>query len=110
MTALYVAPRYNPRVIEEAAVVHFVSPQAYAARAAVIARGHLKAIEQAASTAGVACEPIHAFNDYPYEEILRTARRKKCDLIYMASHGRRGISRLLLGSRPARCWAQARFR
>jgi nucleotide-binding universal stress UspA family protein len=37
-------------------------------------------------------------SDYPHEAIIRTAKKKKCDLIIMASHGRRGVSGLLLGS------------
>ena len=109
VTGLYVAPPYNPRVIEEAAVVQFISPQEYAARTTVIARRHLKAVVRVASAAGVACDSLHAYNEYPYEEILRTARRKKCDLIYMASHGRRGLSRLLLGSETSKVLAHSKI-
>jgi nucleotide-binding universal stress UspA family protein len=36
--------------------------------------------------------------EHSYAEIVKAARRNRCDLIVMASHGRRGISRLLLGS------------
>lgn len=108
VTGLYVAPPYNPKVSDDTAVIHVVSPQEYAARTRAIARRLLKPIEKAASAAGVACDPLYAFNDYPYEEILRTARRKKCDLIYMASHGRRGISRLLLGSETSKVLAHSK--
>jgi len=38
----------------------------------------------------------------PYQQIIAAARRKKCDLILMASHGRRGLSSLLLGSETAK--------
>ena len=48
----------------------------------------------------VACETVHV-NDFPAEAILATATAKQCDLIVMASHGRRGIARLLLGSQAA---------
>jgi nucleotide-binding universal stress UspA family protein len=41
-------------------------------------------------------------NDSPYQEIITTARKKKCDLIMMASHGRRGLSSLLLGSETSK--------
>ncbi len=107
VTALFVAPAYDPRIGDEASVIHFVSPQAYAERARATARGHLKAVEKAASAAGVPCDSVHATNDFPYEEIVRTARRRKCDLIYMASHGRRGISRLLLGSETSKVLAHS---
>ena len=48
----------------------------------------------------VACETVHV-NDFPAEGILATAKAKQCDLIVMASHGRRGVARLLLGSQAA---------
>jgi nucleotide-binding universal stress UspA family protein len=48
--------------------------------------------------AGVSFDEIHADDDQPYEAIVRTADAKRCDLIVMASHGRRGVSALLLGS------------
>jgi nucleotide-binding universal stress UspA family protein len=108
VTALYVAPPYNPRVSEDIAMVHFVSPQTHADRARVAARQHFKAVEKAASAAGVRCDSMLAFNDFPFEEIIRTADRKKCDLICMASHGRRGISRLLLGSETSKVLAHSK--
>jgi len=108
VTALYVAAPYNPRISDETSVVHFVSPQAYAETARITARWYLQAIEKAASAAGVPCDSVHAFNDLPFEEIIRTARRRKCDLIYMASHGRRGISRLLLGSETSKVLAHSK--
>jgi len=48
--------------------------------------------------AGVDHEIIHVEHDQPYLAIIRTAEKKKCDLIAMASHGRRGVSALVLGS------------
>jgi nucleotide-binding universal stress UspA family protein len=44
-------------------------------------------------------------NDFPAEGILATAKAKQCDLIVMASHGRRGVARLLLGSQAAQVLA-----
>jgi nucleotide-binding universal stress UspA family protein len=58
----------------------------------------LETIGQAARAAGVSCETFFEVSDYPYEAIVRAAELKKCDLIVMASHGRRGISGVLLGS------------
>ena len=56
-----------------------------------------KAAGKLAST-GVAVETMHAVSDLPYEAIVGAAAKKKCDLIVMASHGRRGLSGFLLGS------------
>ena len=52
----------------------------------------------AASTAGVACETVLVEDDRPYQAIIDTATKKGCDLIFMASHGRKGVSALVLGS------------
>jgi len=51
-----------------------------------------------AKSAGVQCESLVAFGESPYEQIIKNAQASKCDLILMASHGRRGLDGLLLGS------------
>jgi nucleotide-binding universal stress UspA family protein len=51
-----------------------------------------------ARKAGVACDSVHIKEQFPAEGIIAAAKEKGCDLIVMASHGRRGIARLLLGS------------
>lgn len=57
--------------------------------------------KQAAEKYGVAAETIHVRNAQPAEAILETAKAQGCDLIVMASHGRRGLGRLLLGSQTS---------
>jgi len=61
----------------------------------------LAGVAAAASDAGIACETVHV-SGFPAEGIIETAKAKGCDLIVMASHGRRGLSRLLLGSQAMR--------
>jgi nucleotide-binding universal stress UspA family protein len=51
-----------------------------------------------AKAAGVACETVQVDHDHPYQAIIETAAKQGCDLIAMASHGRRGFSALVLGS------------
>jgi nucleotide-binding universal stress UspA family protein len=46
----------------------------------------------------VPCRSEHAISDDPYEAIIAAAERGGCDLIVMASHGRRGLKGFLLGS------------
>lgn len=62
------------------------------------AQQYLAAIEQQAKKAGVRCAGLGVSGASPYEEILKTATERGCDLIYMASHGRKGASALVLGS------------
>jgi len=52
-----------------------------------------------AKAAGVTCELIHVPDQHPAEGIIALAEKKACDLIVMASHGRRAVGRLLLGSK-----------
>lgn len=62
----------------------------------------LAKVEEAAKAVGVPCEVVSVVSDFPYQQIIETAKKKKCDLIMMASHGRRGLSSLLLGSETAK--------
>jgi nucleotide-binding universal stress UspA family protein len=64
----------------------------------------LTGVSETARQAGVACETLHV-SDFPAEGIVETAKAKGCDLIVMASHGRRGLSKLILGSQTSRVLA-----
>jgi nucleotide-binding universal stress UspA family protein len=58
----------------------------------------LDRVANAAKQAGVPCDTIHVQDVQPYEAIIATARDRGCDLIVMASHGRSGLSAVVLGS------------
>ena len=73
------------------------------------AASYLGVIEQSAKKAGVQCEVLTVTNDYPADTILAIAKKKKCDLIVMATHGRRGISGILLGSETQRVVTHAKI-
>jgi nucleotide-binding universal stress UspA family protein len=62
------------------------------------AQRHLAAAEQKAKALGVSCDTLVVENAHPYEAIIATAAEKSCDLISMASHGRRGVSAVVLAS------------
>jgi nucleotide-binding universal stress UspA family protein len=72
--------------------------EAYEADAKKQAEKCLATVAAAAEEAGVRCECFYEMDDHPYEAIIKAAERKGCDLIAMASHGRRGLRGLLLGS------------
>lgn len=61
----------------------------------------LASVSNVARELHVACATVH-LKDFPAEGILRVVKDRGCDLIVMASHGRRGFSRLLLGSQAMR--------
>ena len=62
------------------------------------AEKYLRVIKTAAESSGLSFEGIHVFHNQPYAAIIETANNKGCDVICMASHGRRGIGALVLGS------------
>jgi nucleotide-binding universal stress UspA family protein len=55
-------------------------------------------VASAAQKAGLSCDTVQVEHEQPYEAIIKTAEDKGCDAIVMASHGRSGISAVLLGS------------
>ncbi|MBS0220496.1 MAG: universal stress protein [Proteobacteria bacterium] len=61
----------------------------------------LAAAKAAADRLGVAAETVHVPGAQPAEAIVATAAGRQCNLIVMASHGRRGLRRLLLGSQTS---------
>jgi nucleotide-binding universal stress UspA family protein len=81
----------DPQMLED-------TPAQYKARVQQHAEKTLGAVAHTAQAAGVACEMVHVEHEHPYQAIIDTAGSKGCDLIVMASHGRHGISALVLGS------------
>ena len=72
--------------------------EAYEKRMDEVTSQRLGRIADAAARAGVAVETVVGKTFSPYEAIIDTAKSKSCDLIVMASHGRRGLNAVLLGS------------
>jgi nucleotide-binding universal stress UspA family protein/hemerythrin-like domain-containing protein len=80
------------------ALERVMSPAAFNEHVAGEARALLAKAEVVARTAGVAHESMSRTSNRPHEAILSAAESRGCDLIFMASHGRRGIRGLMLGS------------
>jgi len=83
-------PLYQSAAVADATI--------YEDRMRMVAQGHLQRIADAAREAGVPCETVIAQSFSPFEEIIATARQHGCDVIFMASHGRKGLNRLFIGS------------
>ena len=75
-----------------------LSPEEFRTSEEGKARRILSTVEEAAKAAGVPCDSATLAARHPYEAIIKTAQDQGCDLIFMASHGRRGMSALVLGS------------
>jgi nucleotide-binding universal stress UspA family protein len=100
VTALYVAPPPTPVVFRRRLPIGYATTEHEAAKA-------LGAVEKAAKAAGVTVRLEKVLGDFPADAILATAKRRKCDLIVMASHGRSGLKAVLLGSETQKVLAHA---
>jgi nucleotide-binding universal stress UspA family protein len=97
VTALAVSPSF-PLEVDPLMVGYTPSPGQYARDTEARAEKYLAVARVEAGIAGVPCETVHATQDHVYEAIIDTASKKGCDLILMASHGRKGISAFVIGS------------
>ena len=79
-----------------------VPPQEFYDAQERIAASRVKAVQDAASVAGLTCQGHTVEALHAWEAILDHAKEQQCDLIVMASHGRRGVAALLLGSETQR--------
>ena len=63
-----------------------------------VGQERVAAIARMAKSAGVSCASVVAKAHTPYEGIINVAKKQNCDVIFMATHGRRGFSKLVMGS------------
>ena len=98
VTGFHVAPAYKFNVYADYVPPNFVMPKDFEARMAKVAAKHLEAVSKEAAAAGVKSGGFYVCSDFPADAIVKAAKKYKCDLIAMASHGRSGLSKMLLGS------------
>lgn len=98
ITFFYAKPDYPVAFYGEGALIDPTTPEKFAEMAERQARDILSRAEALAREGSVECSTLSSVSDVPYQAIIDAAGNCGCDLIFMASHGRRGISGLLLGS------------
>ena len=98
ITAFYAAPDYPMPAYADGVVYEPVSRKEYAKLAEQDAEKILAKVVAKAKAGGVECKTAFDIASTPWEAILAAAKRNKVDAIVMASHGRRGLSAVLLGS------------
>ena len=98
VTVFYAAPDYPMPAYADGVVYEPVSRKEYSKLAAQDADKILNEAAAKAKAANVECKTTYSIAAAPWEAILDAAKKNKCDAIVMASHGRRGISAVLLGS------------
>ena len=107
VTAFFAAPPATPIVYRNNLPVGYTTPGEHEQIIKKTAARYLEFVERAAKKARVPCETVHVTSDYPEDDILKIARTKKCDLIVMATHGRRGLGHVILGSVTERVLREA---
>lgn len=98
VTFFFAKPDYPVAFYGEGALIDPTTPEKFGEMADQQAREILAGHEAAARAEGVPCASLSSVSDVPYEAIIAAAEEAGADLIFMASHGRRGFSGLLLGS------------
>jgi nucleotide-binding universal stress UspA family protein len=109
VTAIHIVPRFYLHLLAGTPKsVHTKIEKEHEEQAKKLAQKLVSGVTSRAKEKSVDCDGIVVVGDYPYEEIIRSADNRKCDLIMMASHGRRGLSSLLLGSETAKVLLHSR--
>lgn len=97
VTAYYSIEQF-PLVYGDGYVPEQKTIEGFEAGARKVGQKYVDAIGKMAKAAGVQFTSVVAKAHAPYEGIIDTAKKRKCDVIFIASHGRRGLTRLIMGS------------
>jgi nucleotide-binding universal stress UspA family protein len=97
ITGVHVIPDYHLLIAYEGAFDP-VTEERIEEEAKTRAETYLAFVRKIAQDAGVPCDTVCETSDHPHDAILKTADARKCDLIVMTSHGRKGLAAMLLGS------------
>lgn len=98
LVALKVVPRYPQSYFEGGIVLQVAEVERIEKQWSESGQAIVDGVEKAGRAKGVKVKPVTARSDLVSDAIIAAAKKHKCDLIVMASQGRRGIKRLLLGS------------
>ncbi len=106
ITGFHVAPDIDSSVrayLPEAAYI----PEEYNEKAGDAAKEQLKEIERQCAAAGVPYTVHYVLSEFVADAIVEASEKYKCDLIAIASHGRTGLARVMLGSQTQKVLAHA---
>ena len=99
VTALHVVPPYLPPLAEMGVgFTYAMTEDEYERATTTRAAEILGKVQDEAAGSGVACDTVTTVSSAPWDAIIKSARERGCDAIVMASHGRKGLAGLVLGS------------
>jgi nucleotide-binding universal stress UspA family protein len=108
ITGIHVIPDYHLLIAYEGAFDP-VTEERIEEEAKTRAEMYLEFVRKTAEQAGIACDTVCETGDHPHDAILKTANARKCDLIVMTSHGRKGLAAMLLGSETRKVLTHGRI-
>lgn len=112
LTAFHVIPPFEPVIAYYEPIVidtDLLSPERYEKETRRQTGRMLDAIVKQARAAKVRCAPAFVYDHSPWKAIIEEARRRRCDLIVMSSHGRRGLEAMILGSEATKVLTHAKI-
>jgi nucleotide-binding universal stress UspA family protein len=98
ITAFHVAPEYKFDLNDDTLRHNYLLPGEYAEHMAQDSQQYLNDVKKLAEAEGVECSCQYALSDVPAAAIVEAAEKYDCDAIVMGSHGRKGLTKLFLGS------------
>lgn len=107
VTAFFAAPPATPIIYRNSLPVGYATPEDHEQIIRKATAKHLDFVARAAKKAGVRYQGVHVTSDYPEDDILKVAKKKRCDLIVMATHGQSGLRGVLIGSVTQRVLAKS---
>ena len=108
VTGLFAAPPATPIVYRDSLPVGYATPGEHAQKIKRTAAKHLDFVAREAKKARVRYEAVQVTSDYPGEDILKVAKKKKCDLIVMGTHGQGGLRGVFIGSVTQKVLSQSK--
>lgn len=109
VTGYYALETMQPYAYSEGYMIDAAVLKAFEGRARELGRKHLAEVEKAAKAARVRCDVVMTKPATPAQGIIDAARKKRCDVIFMASHGRGELATLVLGSVTQKVLARSRI-
>jgi nucleotide-binding universal stress UspA family protein len=107
IVAFSVAEPYLGTLLPEGSISSLVDSEKYNAHVQDAARSHVDKIASLAKSMDVRCTASVALAFSPYEKIIEASRTFNCDVIFMATHGRKGLNRLFVGSETQKVLAHS---
>ena len=108
ITGIHVIPDYHLLIAYEGAFDP-VTEERIEEEAKTRAQMYLEFIRKTADDLGIQCDTVCETGDHPHDAILKTANARKCDLIVMTSHGRKGLAAMILGSETRKVLTHSRI-